>query len=86
MHSTIPNTSGVTRYSIDFRTVHLGDVLSRAGAPNVDSACTGSAIRDYLRGADFTSLPEAAVALYLPDTDLDYAASSSGSRNGLTAR
>ena len=30
MHSTVPNTSGRTRFSIDFRTVHLGDVR---GAP-----------------------------------------------------
>jgi hypothetical protein len=64
MHSTVPNTSGVTRYSIDFRTVHLDDVLGQAGAPNVDSACTGTTMRDYLRGTDFSRLPEDAIALY----------------------
>ena len=37
MHSSVPNTSGVTRFSIDFRTVHLDDVVGRKGAPNVDS-------------------------------------------------
>ena len=31
MHSSVPNTSGVTRFSIDFRTVHLDDVVERAG-------------------------------------------------------
>ena len=35
MHSTVPNTSGRTRFSIDFRTVHLDDVLGYRGAPNV---------------------------------------------------
>jgi hypothetical protein len=86
MHSTVPNTSGVTRYSIDFRTVHLDDVLSRNGAPNVDSECTGSTIRDYLRGTDLTLLPEEAVNLYLYDTGSESVALSSGSRNGLIAR
>ena len=32
MHSTVPNTSGYTRFSIDFRSVHLDDVVARAGA------------------------------------------------------
>ncbi|MBZ5634674.1 MAG: hypothetical protein LAO55_16245 [Acidobacteriia bacterium] len=64
MHSTIPNTSGVTRYSIDFRTVHLDDVWGQVGAPNVDSACTGTSMRDYLRGTDLEHIPEEAVALY----------------------
>ena len=27
LHSTVPNTSGYTRYSIDFRTVNLDDVI-----------------------------------------------------------
>src|SRR5579863_5301400 len=42
MHSTVPNTSGVAHYSIDFRTVHEGDAEVRRGAANVDSACTGT--------------------------------------------
>lgn len=29
MHSTVPNTSGYTRFSIDFRTVHLDDAIAR---------------------------------------------------------
>ncbi len=44
LHSSIPNTSGRTRYSIDFRTVHGGDVASLAGAPNIDSRCTGTSM------------------------------------------
>jgi hypothetical protein len=72
-HSTVPNTSGVPRYSIDFRTVHLDDVIRRIGAPNVDSACTGTTMRDYLRGTDLSHLPEDAIAIYEDGTELEYA-------------
>ena len=58
LHSTVPNTAGQTRFSIDFRTVSLGDVLGGMGAPNVDSACTGTALGDFLRARDFSRLPE----------------------------
>lgn len=64
MHSSVPNTSGRTRYSIDFRTVHMGDARSRQGAPQSDEACTGTTMRDYLRGSDLQRLPEDVVALY----------------------
>lgn len=66
LHSTVPNTSSLTlaRYSIDFRTVNLEDVLSQVGARNLDSACTGTTMGDYLRGTDFAHLPEGAVAPY----------------------
>ena len=57
MHSTVPNTSGHTRYSIDFRTVNRDDVAERRGAPNVDSACTGTTMRDYLRATDLAHVP-----------------------------
>jgi hypothetical protein len=64
LHSTVPNTSGQTRYSIDFRTVHLDDVLSESGAANVDSACTGTTMGDYLRGTDLAHLPGDVIARY----------------------
>jgi hypothetical protein len=64
MHSTVPNTSGKTRFSIDFRTVHFDDVAAMRGAPNVDSACTGTALRDFLRGKDLARLPEELVLPY----------------------
>jgi hypothetical protein len=73
LHSTVPNTSGITRYSIDFRTVHLDDVLRKAGAPNVDSACTGTTMGDYLRGTDLSHLPEEAMAAYWDGTESPYA-------------
>jgi hypothetical protein len=68
MHSSVPNTSGVTRFSIDFRTVHLNDAIALRGAPNIDAACTGTVMRDYLRGTDFAKLPDDVIALYDDDT------------------
>ena len=67
LHSTVPNTSPFIRYSIDFRTVHLDDVLNRVGAANVDSACTGTTMGDYLRGSDLTHLPAEALKMYADD-------------------
>ena len=37
LHETVTNTTEVTRYSIDFRTVHRGDLEQGVGAPR--SAC-----------------------------------------------
>jgi hypothetical protein len=64
MHSTVPNTSGRARYSIDFRTVHLEDVISKGGAPNVDSAPVGTSLRDFRRGRDLAPMPEDVVREY----------------------
>jgi len=64
MHSSVPNTSGVTRYSIDFRTVHLQDALAKQGAPNIDSQCTGTVMRDFIRGTDHNRLPDDVIAIY----------------------
>jgi hypothetical protein len=64
LHSTVPNTTGLARYSIDFRTVNGEDVRRRRGAPNIDSACTGTTLRDFLRVSDLAPLPDAVVALH----------------------
>ena len=77
LHSTVPNTSGRTRYSIDFRTVHLDDVLSERGAPNVDSACTGTTMADYLRGTDLVHLAADVISRY------DTAPVVAGARTGV---
>jgi hypothetical protein len=71
LHSSVPNTSGVTRFSIDYRAVHLDDVVARRGAPNIDSACEGTVMRDFLRGSDLSRLPEEIVALYDDGTAAD---------------
>lgn len=64
LHSTVPNNSGFTRYSIDFRTVNLDDLVDGAGAPNVDNASTGTSLRDFKRARDFADMPEDVVARY----------------------
>lgn len=64
LHETVPNTSGVARYSIDFRTVHKGDAAARRGAANLDSRCTGTTMRDYLRASDLARLPDEITSLY----------------------
>jgi hypothetical protein len=69
LHSTVPNTSGETRYSIDFRTVDVDDVAAKRGAPNIDSACTGTSLRDFLRATDFSRVPEEVVSLYNDGTE-----------------
>jgi hypothetical protein len=64
LHSTVPNTSGFARYSMDFRTVHYDDVVAKGGAANIDSACTGTSLRDFVRSSDLAQLPEEIVSLY----------------------
>jgi hypothetical protein len=49
-HQTRRNTTGRTRFSLDFRTVDLADHENGIGAPNADNRSTGSAVRDYVRG------------------------------------
>jgi hypothetical protein len=64
LHSTIPNVSGATRISIDFRTVNLSDLRNSRGAPNIDSRCSGTTIRDYMHSVDFSPLPESLCHAY----------------------
>jgi hypothetical protein len=78
LHSTVLNTCDVTRYSTDFRTVNLDDLRNRRGAPNVDSASTGTTLRDYIRASDFTRLPDDVVALYFDGTEAEFTPSPSG--------
>jgi hypothetical protein len=66
MHSTVPNTSGTTRWSIDFRTVNIDDVIAHGGAPNVDSHPQGTSLRDFMRTSDLTRVPEEIVRTYDP--------------------
>ncbi len=64
LHSTVPNTAGLSRYSIDFRTVNLDDVKSKGGAANIDSRCTGTSLRDFMRAKDLERMPEEVAGLY----------------------
>lgn len=65
LHSSVPNTSGRTRFSIDFRTVNVADARVLRGAPNRDSRCTGTAMPDYLRLSDLSHVPEDIQARYM---------------------
>lgn len=64
LHSTVPNNSGRTRFSIDFRTVNVDDVVNRHEAPNIDSECTGTTLRDFLRTRDFERIAEDVALTY----------------------
>ena len=64
LHSTVPNTTSRTRFSIDFRTVNLEDLREGIGAPNIDSECTGTTLGDFLRASDLEPLPEDLIAKY----------------------
>ena len=61
VHASIPNTSGRARFSVDFRTVDVADLTAGRGAPMVDVACTGTAIRDFRRVADDAPFDEETV-------------------------
>jgi hypothetical protein len=60
----VPNTSGRTRFSIDFRTVSLVDVKAKNGAPNLDSHPTGTSLRDFMKGSDLSAMPEEIAVAY----------------------
>ncbi len=47
LHQTVKNASGLTRFSLDFRAVHIADHAAGIGAPNPDNASQPDALRDY---------------------------------------
>ncbi len=48
-HATLPQLTGRTRFSLDFRIVDLDDHAAGLGAPDVDNRSRGSALRDYVQ-------------------------------------
>ena len=58
LHASVPNDSGKTRFSIDFRSVNIEDCRALKGAPTRDVECTGSSIRDFKRTADLEEVPD----------------------------
>lgn len=52
LHGTKPQSTGRTRFSVDFRIVHLGDHHQGQHAPILDNRSRGSALVDYVRYAD----------------------------------
>jgi hypothetical protein len=64
LHATVPNDSGRTRFSIDFRTVQEDDILAHKGAKLVDCSCTGTTLRDFIRSTDHARFSEGVVSSY----------------------
>jgi hypothetical protein len=58
LHKSIPNTSGLARYSVDFRTVDTHDLQAGVGAPLADVHCSGTAIRDFVSVKDESPFEE----------------------------
>jgi hypothetical protein len=56
LHATAPNSSGATRFSIDFRSINLKDIETGLGAPNIDTRSTGTTIGDFIRASDFAPM------------------------------
>lgn len=71
LHGTVPNTSGRSRFSIDFRTAHRDELASVSGAPAIDRACTGTTLFELRRASDLTPLPIEIVRLYDPNPPED---------------
>ncbi len=64
MHSSVPNYSGKTRFSIDFRTVDLAGLRAAKGARDMDSESTGTTMGDYLCVAGLAHIPDEVTARY----------------------
>jgi hypothetical protein len=64
LHSTVRNTTSAARWSIDFRTVDINDLRARRGAEIVDSCCSGTSVRDFVRMSDFAAMPTSIVNMY----------------------
>ena len=51
LHASVPNSTGVARFSVEVRTVDAGDVANDRGAPNVDGEAPRVA-KDWFRHVD----------------------------------
>ena len=73
LHSTVPNTSGRSRFSVDFRTAHHDELAHLGGAPAIDRACRGTTLFELRRASDLCPVPDDIIALYDPDPPPDRA-------------
>ena len=71
MHSSVPNISGVTRFSIDFRTVHLDDVIERKARRTSTRPAPAQSCAISCAAPILARLPEDIVALYDDGTAVD---------------
>ena len=58
LHSTVPNPSGRSRFSVDFRTAHHDEPAHLDGAPAIDRACRGTTLFELRRASDLRPVPE----------------------------
>jgi len=56
LHGTVANFTDKTRFSIDFRLVHIADLLAKRGAVNVDNGVADSeaGYKDFFHVSDFS--------------------------------
>lgn len=66
LHGTIPNTSGRSRFSIDFRTAHIDELRTLGGPPAIDRACTGTTLFELRRVSDLSPVPPEVIRLHDP--------------------
>jgi hypothetical protein len=71
LHSSVENTSGRTRFSVDFRTAHLDELKALGGAPSIDRECTGTTLFELRRASDLAPVPEEVIRLYDPNPPED---------------
>ena len=69
LHSSVANATGRTRFSLDFRTVAAADLRTGTGAANLDSACTGTVLREFRSAHDLSGVPDDLVGLYEDGTE-----------------
>jgi hypothetical protein len=57
LHGTVPNRTESTRFSVDFRLMHIEDLKAGRGAINVDNGCVDaeSGFKDYFHADSFES-------------------------------
>ncbi len=70
-HSTVPNSTDRTRFSIDFRTAHHDDLATCGGPPPIDRHCTGTTLFELRRVSDLEPVPMEIVRLYDPAPPAD---------------
>jgi hypothetical protein len=60
LHGTVPNRSGQTRFSTDFRLMHVEDLKAGRGAVNVDNGCSDpeAGFKDYFYADSFNRFQE----------------------------
>ena len=73
LHATVPNTTGRSRFSIDFRTAHLDELAVKGGARNFDCVPQGTTLRELRRASDRAPMPAETILVHepVPPTDAD---------------